>query len=43
MWSLGAITPVAKDFLFEAWATFPSATGQNTFYTAKVDYVINFR
>ncbi len=43
MWSLGFITEVAPKFLFEAWATVPSATGQNTFYTAKVDYVINFR
>jgi len=40
MWSLGFISPLSKNLLVEGWGTFPTATGTETNYVVKVDYVI---
>lgn len=40
VWSLGFISPLTKSFLVEGWASFPTASGAETGYVIKLDYVI---
>jgi len=43
MSSLGFIYTGSDPFLVEGWASFPTATGADTSWTLKFDYVVRFR